>query len=182
MLHHNLSACWKVFSLVFVPVAIAYVLGIPFDQISLWCTIISIAATNCNTWLSIRSLCGQNNIMGGKSMKYAIKTMAVNGICGVKYWLSVFACIEAAQEFSHKYHVRFESSALRQLGPCDLAQGLLLYLYVFLYVFDMHNASQRKPLTKMWEVFCSPNLALKGVPHEQGKLRQRIQLHHAICP
>ena len=23
---------------------------------------------------------------------------------------------------------------------------------------------------------------LKGVPHEQGKLRQRIQLHHAICP
>ena len=23
---------------------------------------------------------------------------------------------------------------------------------------------------------------LKGVLHEQGKLRQRIQLHHAICP
>ena len=80
----QINVC-KVFTLVVIPVAIVFLMGIPFSQISLWACIISIVVTNWNTCISLLPEKDKSDKQGGKRMKYAIKTMAVTGICGAIY-------------------------------------------------------------------------------------------------
>ena len=80
----QINVC-KVFTLVVIPVAIVFLMGIPFSQISLWACIISIVVTNWNTCISLLPEKDKSDKQGGKRMKNAIKAMAVTGICGAIY-------------------------------------------------------------------------------------------------